>query len=96
MDKITSQLKSTKNVEIDEQLKKLYQKLKSLEMNNQNLIYISTILFIILNLPQVYHLVNKLVPVVDKKGCPTMSGVIVHAIVFFVLMKIITSFFETS
>lgn len=96
MDKITSQLKSTKNVEIDEQLRNLYEKLKSLEMNNQNLIYISTILFIILNLPQVYHLMNKLFHVVDKKGCPTMSGVIVHAIVFFVLMKIITSFFETS
>jgi len=47
----------------------------------------SALLFAVINLAQVYKLTDQLLPfdTVNKNGCPTASGKIVHALVFFLL-----------
>ncbi len=46
----------------------------------------SSVLFLVVNLPQTYELTNKILPFETvKNGCPTVAGLIVHALVFYLL-----------
>ena len=46
----------------------------------------SAVLFALVNLPQVYQVTNNLLPLdLYANGCPTNLGLVVHAIVFFVI-----------
>ena len=51
----------------------------------------TTVLFLIIVNPMTYKLVNMIlgsfIRICDSKGCPTMSGIIVHAIVFTLLLR---------
>lgn len=51
----------------------------------------TTVLFLILVNPMTYKLVHKLlgkiVKIADGNGCPTMSGMLIHAAVFTVLLR---------
>jgi hypothetical protein len=51
----------------------------------------TTVLFLIIVNPMTYKLVNmllgSLVKICDSKGCPTMLGIVVHAIVFTLLLR---------
>jgi hypothetical protein len=51
----------------------------------------TTVVFLLVVHPQTYRLVNyllgKIVKISDKCGCPTMSGIIVHAIVFTLIVR---------
>ena len=52
----------------------------------------TTILFLIVVNPMTYKLVQKLlgnvVKIADASGCPTMNGILVHAGVFTLLLKL--------
>lgn len=51
----------------------------------------TTVLFLIIVNPMTYKLVNmilgSLVKICDSKGCPTISGIFVHALVFTLLLR---------
>lgn len=51
----------------------------------------TTVIFLIVVHPQTYRLVNHLlgniVKISDKCGCPTMAGIVVHAIVFTLIVR---------
>ena len=59
---------------------------KDLEYKKRmTVVTVATVLFFILSLPQVYELVDKVLPVLGQNGCPSVMGVAIHALVFFVL-----------
>ena len=46
----------------------------------------SAVLFMVVNLPQTYQLTNKIIPgTILSNGCPTALGLLIHALVFFVV-----------
>ena len=46
----------------------------------------STLLFLLVNLPQVYNLTGNLLSLnLYNKNCPTNTGLIIHTLVFFAL-----------
>ena len=53
----------------------------------------TTILFLIIVNPMTYKFVQKLlgsfVKVADASGCPTMNGILVHAVVFTLLLRVL-------
>ena len=64
--------------------------------NNQKLMgtLISVIIFIIVSLPGTYKLTNSILgeitgPLADASGCPTISGIVVHSIVFGIILFIL-------
>ena len=59
-------------------------------------LYTVIVFFIIVN-PMTYKLVNKLLGgilgvLADTKGCPTMSGIVVHGVVFLVAIRYLMDF----
>lgn len=47
----------------------------------------AVLLFLIVSLPQTYKLTNKIFKnTSDEYGCPTMAGLAIHTVVFFVLV----------
>jgi hypothetical protein len=56
---------------------------------NDKLILLLGLLFFAVGNPKTYELVDKLVPVMDSNG-PTMMGVLLHAIVFCILVTVLT------
>ena len=55
---------------------------------------ISSLLFLVVAAPMTYKLVDSLtkmvkLDVVDSSGCPTMTGVVVHAVVFLLLTRLL-------
>lgn len=49
---------------------------------------VATVLFILLSLPKTYELVANLfsfIPVLDSNGCPSVTGVLLHGFVFFLI-----------
>ena len=49
-------------------------------------------LFIVLSHPNTYLFVNQYLDVSDKKGCPSNKGLLVHAIVFMIIFRIILEY----
>jgi hypothetical protein len=55
---------------------------------------IASLIFLVVAAPMTYTMVNKLtsmvnIQTVDSNGTPTMTGVIVHAIVFLLLTRLV-------
>ena len=52
----------------------------------------NTVLFVLVSLPFTYKLVNKLfmgsVNICNADGCPTIAGLAIHSVVFFLLVYI--------
>ena len=55
-----------------------------------------TILFVILTLPATYKLLHmllgKLIPIIDALEKPTIWGVIIHAIIFFIAFRLMIEY----
>ena len=55
----------------------------------------TTVLFIIISCPYTYKLVNsiigKIIPICNRQGCPTVSGLLVHALVFTLILRVLMS-----
>ena len=55
-----------------------------------------TILFLVVSMPVTYKLTNTLLKGVcvlaSKNGCPTMCGILVHALVFLLLLRLSVNF----
>ena len=68
-------------------------------MENQKLMKIVavSVLFFIIASPCTYCLVNSLTGLVlDKKGCPTYLGVLIHSVVFGLLLYAMCSLMENK
>lgn len=55
----------------------------------------TTVLFLIISSPYTYKLVQsiigKLIPICNRQGCPTASGLLVHALVFTLVLRVLMS-----
>lgn len=56
--------------------------------------FVAALLFLIISSPTVYKLVSSIfsnlvpsLPIANGEGCPTMLGLVVHTIVFFLLVR---------
>jgi len=59
-------------------------------MNDKTILLLGALFYAVAN-PMTYEIVDKLVPVVDSNG-PTYLGVLFHALVFCVLLTLMTKF----
>lgn len=51
-----------------------------------------SIIFAVLSLPILYRLTNVLIPnLIDEHGCPSLLGIFVHSVVFFIISIILMS-----
>lgn len=61
-------------------------------MDNEKLMKVAAVavLFFVVSAPCTYGVVNSLTGLVlDKKGCPTYAGVLVHTLVFALLLYVL-------
>lgn len=64
------------------------------DMNNEKLSvglkikysFWSTLMFFVLSNEETYILMNNLYPVAGDSGCPNKTGIIIHAIIYFILL----------
>lgn len=63
-------------------------------MNDKVILLVGALFYAVAN-PATYELVDKVVPVMDSNG-PTFMGVLFHAIVFCIVLTLLTKFKMTK
>jgi hypothetical protein len=47
---------------------------------------IAAVVFFLISAPFTYNITNKIIKTKDSKGCPSMQGIIIHSVVFFIII----------
>jgi hypothetical protein len=48
---------------------------------------IAAVVFFLISAPFTYNITNKIIKTKDSKGCPSMQGIIIHSVVFFIIIS---------